>query len=144
MANKIHVKKGDSVLVLSGKDSGKKGKILAVYPDEGMVLVEGVNMSTKHKRPRSRYQQGGIIHQESPINSAKVMLMCERCGKPTKVGKSILDNGQKARTCKHCNEIIDIIKEDKNPRGTRIFGPVARELRDKDFMKILSLAPEVL
>ena len=113
MENKVHVKKGDTVFVLSGKDKGKKGKVLAVFPDDRMVLVEGVNMSTKHKKPRNRYQQGGIIHQESPVNSAKVMLMCERCGKPTKVAKSILESGQKARACKKCREVIDIINEGK-------------------------------
>ena len=111
MANKVHVKKGDTVYVLSGKDKGKKGKVLNVTPEDMMVLVEGVNMSTKHKKPKTRYQAGGIIHQESPINSAKVMLICQRCGKPTKVGKSILENGLKARTCKKCNEIIDIVNE---------------------------------
>lgn len=111
MENKVHVKKGDTVLVLNGKDRGKKGKVLSVIPDDKMVLVEGVNMSTKHKKPRSRYQQGGIIHQESPINSAKVMLVCERCGKPTKIKKEVLDNGAKSRICKHCNETIDVIKE---------------------------------
>ena len=113
MANKVHVKKGDTVLVLSGKDKGKKGKILAVNPDDEMVLVEGVNMSTKHKKPRSRYQQGGIIHQESPIYSAKVMLVCERCSSPTKVGKRVMDNGEKARVCKKCGEVIDTVKEGK-------------------------------
>lgn len=111
MDKKIHVKKGDTVYVLSGKDRGKKGKVLSVFPSEGMVLVEGVNMSTKHKKPRNRYQQGGLIHQESPVNSAKVMLICEKCGNPTKIGRSILENGQKVRMCKKCNEIIDVVKE---------------------------------
>lgn len=113
MENKVHVKKGDTVLVLSGKDKGKKGKVLGSNPSKEMVLVEGVNMATKHKKPRSRYQQGGIIHQESPINSSKVMLVCDKCGSPTKVGKRILDNGQKARVCKKCNEILDIVNESK-------------------------------
>ena len=113
MVNKVHVKKGDTVLVLSGKDKGKKGKVLGVFPKDGKVLVEGVNMSTKHKKPRGRYQEGGISHQESPIYSSKGMLICERCKSPTKVGKKILENGQKARVCKKCNEIIDIIKEAK-------------------------------
>lgn len=106
MANKVHVKKGDTVIVLNGKDRGKKGKILSVEQKEAMVLVEGVNMSTKHVKPKNRYQQGGIIHQESPINSAKVMLVCEKCGKPTKVGKRILASGEKVRECKKCNEIL--------------------------------------
>lgn len=111
MASKVHVKKGDTVYVLSGKDRGKKGKILKVLPDKGMVLVEGVNMGTLHKKPRGRFQQGGIIHQELPIYSSKVMLVCDKCKKPTKVGKRILEDGQKARVCKKCNEVIDIIKE---------------------------------
>jgi large subunit ribosomal protein L24 len=113
MANKVHVKKGDTVLVLSGKDKGKKGKVLSVIPDESKVLVEGVNMVTKHVKPRSRYQQGGITNQEAPINSSKVMYFCDKCGKPTKVGKQILENGQKVRTCKKCNEVIDVMKEAK-------------------------------
>ena len=107
MANKVHVKKGDTVLVLSGKDRGKKGKVLSVNPEDSMVLVEGVNMTTKHVKPRSRYQQGGLVHQESPINSAKVMIVCSRCGKPTKVAKKFFDNGEKARACKKCDEILD-------------------------------------
>lgn len=118
MEKKVHVKKGDTVIILSGKDryslTKKKGKVLQVIPDKSMVLVEGVNMSTKHKKPRSQYQQGGIIHQESPVHSSNVMLVCEKCKSPTKVGKKILDNGQKARICKKCNEVIEIIKEAKD------------------------------
>ena len=114
MANKVHVKKEDTVLVLTGKDKGKKGKVLSVNPSTYQVLVEGVNMSTKHKKPRGRYQQGGIIHQESPVNSSNVMLVCDKCGKPTKVAKKILDDGQKVRSCKHCDEIIDVILDKKD------------------------------
>lgn len=113
MANKVHVKKGDTVYVLSGKDKGKKGKVLTVIPSEGMIIVEGVNMATKHKKPRSRYQQGGIIHQESPVYSAKVMLVCDKCKSPTKVGRTIIENGQKARICKKCNEVIDVVTEEQ-------------------------------
>lgn len=113
MNNKVHVKKGDTVIVLNGKDESKKGKVLMVYPENSRVLVEGVNMSTKHKKPRSQTQQGGIIHQESPIHSSKVMLVCPRCGKPTRVGKKVLETGEKDRVCKKCNETIDTIKEVK-------------------------------
>lgn len=113
MANKVHVKKGDMVLVLSGKDRGKKGKILSVAPGDNTVVVEGVNMSTKHKKPRGRYQQGGIVHQESPINSSKVMLVCEKCKSPTRVSRQIMENGQKARVCKKCNDVIDFINKGK-------------------------------
>lgn len=116
MANKVHVKKGDMVYVLSGKDSGKKGKILRVVRDKGMVIVEGVNISTTHKKPRNVHQQGGIIRQESPIDSSNVMLICSSCKSPTKVGKRILENGQKVRVCKKCSEIIDVIKEAEDER----------------------------
>lgn len=116
MANKVHVKKGDNVLVLSGKDRGKKGKILSVNPGDMTVLVEGVNMITKHQKPKGRYQQGGILHQEGSISSSKVMLVCERCGKPTKVGKTVLSNGDKVRACKKCDETIDVLKEAKGTK----------------------------
>lgn len=114
MANKVHVKKGDKVLVLSGKDKGKKGKVLQVVPDDMKVLVEGINMVTKHVKPKSRYQQGGIINQEAPVSSSKVMFLCDKCGKPSKIGKKILENGEKVRFCKKCDEIIEIIKEAKS------------------------------
>ena len=113
MINKVHIKKDDTVYILSGKDKGKKGKVLQVIPDKSMVLVEGVNMRTKHRKPRSAYQQGGIIHQESPINSAKAMFFCNNCGTPSKVGKKITDNGEKLRFCKHCGETIDTIRKAK-------------------------------
>jgi len=110
---KVHVKKGDTVYVLTGKDEGKKGKVLGVNPSEGTVLVQGVNMVTKHTRPRSRTQQGGILHQESPVNSSKVMLVCPKCGNPSKYKREILEDGNKARVCKRCKETIDLIKEGK-------------------------------
>ncbi len=116
MANKIHVKKGDTVYVLAGKDAGSKGKILHVYPSKQQVIVEGVNVSKKHKKPRSRTQQGGIIEQESPIHVSNVMLVCSRCGVPTKIAKEITGNGQKVRKCKKCNEVVDIAREAKEDK----------------------------
>ena len=113
MANKMHVKKGDKVVVLSGKDARKEGKILKVFPKESKVLVEGVNIVTKHVKPRSAYQQGGIIKQEAPIHSSNVMLICEKCGKPSRTGRKILENGEKVRVCKKCKEIIDTISKVK-------------------------------
>lgn len=114
MENKVHVKKGDTVYVLSGNDRGKKGKVLRVLPSKGMVLVEGINISTKHKKPRSATQQGGIVHQESPINSSQVMLVCGKCKSPTKISRQTLASGQKARVCKKCNEVISMLKETTN------------------------------
>ena len=111
MRNKIHVKKGDNVYVLSGKDRGKKGKVLEVIPSKRMVIVEGINMVTRHVKPRNQYQQGGLVNQEAPIYVDKVMLVCDKCGVPTKVGKKYLENGSKARVCKKCDEVIDILKD---------------------------------
>ncbi len=107
---KIHVKKDDNVFVLTGKDAGKTGKVLDVDPAGGRVIVEGVNMSVKHKKPRGRNQQGGIIHQESSVHASNVMRVCEKCKRPAKVGRKILPNGEKVRVCKSCGEIIGTIK----------------------------------
>jgi large subunit ribosomal protein L24 len=109
--SKVHVKKGDTVYVLNGKDGGKKGKVLSVNPNNNKVVVEGMNIVTKHVKPRQGNRQGGLVHQESPIYADKVMLICSKCGVPTKVGKKILDNGTKARVCKKCGVEIDIIGE---------------------------------
>ena len=112
---KAHVKKGDMVYILNGKDAGKKGKVLDVDASERKVLVEGVNIITKHVKPKpgKGFKEGGIIHQEAPIYLDKVMFICRSCGKPTKIGKRIMDNGSKARVCKKCGEVIDIIGKDK-------------------------------
>ena len=88
---KIHVKKNDTVVVISGKDAGKKGKVLVAMPSEGKIIVEGVAMATKHKKPRGLGQQGGIVHQEAPIYASKVMLVCPSCGKPTRLATKAFD-----------------------------------------------------
>ncbi len=103
----LHVKKGDNVMVISGKDSGKTGRILTAMPTEGRVLVSGVNMATKHKKPRGMQQPGGIIHQEAPIYASKVMLVCPACQKPTRIAHKINDDGKSVRTCKKCLKPID-------------------------------------
>ena len=100
---KLHVKKGDTVVVISGKSKGKKGKVLDTSPDEGKVIVEGVNMATKHVKPKKQGQQGGILKAEAPLYACKVMVVCPKCGKPTRVGKKVLEDGTKARVCKHNN-----------------------------------------
>lgn len=106
-AVKLHVKKGDTVIVLSGKDKGKKGKVISALPKKGKVVVEGVNKAKRHTKPSQKLPQGGIIVKELPMHSAKVMLVCPACNKPTRIKKSALANGSMARTCKHCNEVID-------------------------------------
>ena len=113
MASKLHVKKDDMVMIISGKDKGKKGKILRAYPNDSRVVVEGVNIVVKHRKPRAANQQGGIVKQEAAIHSSNVMLICKKCNKPTRIAKKILENGDKVRVCKKCNEVIDIIKKAK-------------------------------
>lgn len=104
--NKIHVKKGDTVIVLSGRDKGKKGKVLEVSPKEQKVIVEGVAMVTKHVKPRKMGDQGGIVKAESAMYACKVMLVCPKCGKPTRVAHKFLNDGSKERLCKNskCGE----------------------------------------
>ena len=104
--NKIHVKKGDTVIVLSGKDKGKKGKVLAVSPAEQKVIVEGINMVTKHVKPRRMGEPGGIVKAEGAMYPSKLQLVCPPCGKPTRIGHKILADGSKVRMCKNekCGE----------------------------------------
>ncbi|MGE5631159.1 MAG: 50S ribosomal protein L24 [Caulobacteraceae bacterium] len=103
----MSIKKGDTVVVISGKDKGKKAKVLIALPQEQKVVVEGVNMSVKHKKPGKNMQQGGIIHQESPIFSSKVMPWCEKCKKGVRIGHRVLEDNTKVRYCKSCGEILD-------------------------------------
>lgn len=107
MRNKVNIKKGDTVIVISGKDKGKKGKVLSVDVNGRKCIVEGVNMATKHTKPRKQGDQGGIIHQEAPLYSCKVMHICNTCGKPTRIGYKLLENGSKVRMCKHCKEVFE-------------------------------------
>ena len=106
MINKVHVKTGDTVTVLSGKERGIKGKVLAVSPKEGKVIIEGVNMVTKHVTPRRIGPTGGLVKAEGAIYACKVQLVCPRCGKPTRVGHKVQENGTKERICKKCGESL--------------------------------------
>lgn len=106
MINKIHVKTGDTVMVISGKEKGKKGKIVAVSPKEGKVLIEGVNMVSKHVKPRQAGQEGGIVKAEGAMYACKVQLVCPHCGKATRVGHKVAEDGSKSRVCKRCGETL--------------------------------------
>lgn len=108
---KLHVKKGDTVIVLTGENKNKKGKVLAVDAKKSRLLVEGVNKVTRHTKPRSQGQQGGIVKQEAPIHSSNVMYFCGKCDRPSRIGKQVLDNGTKLRICKNCGSEIDTIIE---------------------------------
>ena len=106
MVNKVHVKTGDTVVVLSGKERGKKGKIVAVSPKEGKVIVEGINIVSKHVKPRKAGQESGIIKAEGALYACKVQLVCSHCGKPTRVSHKLYEDGTKARICKKCGEAL--------------------------------------
>lgn len=105
--NKLHVKKEDKVIVISGKDKGKKGRIIAAYPRENRVLVEGVNMVKKHAKPSQENPQGGILNQEAPIHVSNVMLIDPSSGQPTRIGYKVLENGKKVRIAKRSGEVIE-------------------------------------
>ena len=100
--SKMSVKKGDQVVVLSGKDKGKQGEVLVAKPAEGKVVVEGVAIVKKAQRPTAMNQQGGIVEQEAAIDVSNVMLVCPSCGKPTRVGHGKDAEGKKTRICKKC------------------------------------------
>lgn len=102
----MNIKKGDTVQVITGKDAGKKGKVIRALPKDNKVVVEGLNRVKRHQKPSRTVPQGGIINIEAPINVSNVMLVCGKCNRPTRVGKAILTD-ERARKCRKCGEIID-------------------------------------
>ena len=99
---KVHVKRDDTVVILTGKDKGKQGKVLEVSPSEQKVIIEGCNIVSKHVKPRRMGETGGIVKAESPIYACKVQVVCPKCKKPTRVGHKIAEDGKKERLCKKC------------------------------------------
>ena len=106
---KMNVKKGDTVVVLSGKDKGKQGKVIQALPKKNKVVVEGVNKVKRHTKPNQSAPQGGILVKEAPMFAAKVMLVCPACGKATRVAHKDV-NGKSVRACKKCGEVVDQTK----------------------------------
>ena len=103
----MKIRKEDNVLVIAGKDKGKKGKIRFVYPRKDRVLVEGINMIKTHSRAKAQVKQGGLIEREATIAISDVMLICTRCNKPARIGFKTLEDGSKVRICRSCKEAID-------------------------------------
>ena len=101
--NTLHVRKDDTVVILSGKDKGKKGKVLEVSPTEKKVIVEGCNMVTKHVKPRRMGEPGGIVKAEGALYASKVMVVCPKCGKPTRQAHKFLEDGSKVRVWKNAD-----------------------------------------
>jgi large subunit ribosomal protein L24 len=102
-----HIKKDDFVKVIAGRDRGKQGKVLRVFPKQGRVMVERVHMVKRHTRPTQQMQQGGIIEREGTIHISNVMLLCTKCDRGVRIGHRILENGKKVRVCRRCGESFD-------------------------------------
>ncbi len=103
----MKIRKNDTVLVIAGKDKGKKGKVRSAYPEDEQVVIEGINFIKRHTRARGRVRQAGIIELEAPIHVSNVRLLCNKCNHPTRIGFSILQDGRKVRVCRSCHEVID-------------------------------------
>ena len=104
--NKMSIKKDDVVVVLSGKDKGKKGKVIAVLPKDGKVVVEKINMVSRHTKPRRQGEEGGIIRREAPLYACKVQRVCPKCDQATRPAHKVLADGKKVRVCKKCGAEI--------------------------------------
>ncbi len=103
----MKIRKNDTVMVIAGKDRGKRGKVRFAYPTEERLIVEGVNFVKKHARPTGQARQAGIIEREAPIPVSNVMLVCTRCNRPARIGFRFLEDGRKVRICRSCHEVID-------------------------------------
>jgi large subunit ribosomal protein L24 len=103
----VQIRKNDSVMVISGKEKGKTGKVLRVLPKEDSVLIERVNLVKRHSRPRGPQQPGGIVEKEASIPVSNLMIMCDKCNAPVRIGHKILTDGSKIRSCRRCGEALD-------------------------------------
>jgi large subunit ribosomal protein L24 len=101
------IKRNDTVLVITGKDKGKQGQVRKVLPKEGRAYVTGVNIVKKHRRPRTPQETGGIIEMEAPIHLSNLKVICPNCGRPTRIGIHVHEDGKKTRYCKKCKEDIE-------------------------------------
>ena len=103
----MQIKKNDTVLVTTGKEKGKRGRVIAVYPRENRILIEKLNMIKRHTRPNQQLRQGGIVEKESPISAANVKLICAKCDKPTSISRKSQSDGPRVRVCKACDATLD-------------------------------------
>ena len=106
MIKKVHVKTGDTVKVISGRERGKEGKVIAVSPKEGKLIIEGVNLVSKHVKPRKMGDEGGIVKAEAAMYACKVQLVCPHCKKATRIAHNIATDGTKERMCKKCGQSL--------------------------------------
>ncbi len=104
---KYHIKKNDLIMVTQGREKGKSGRVLRVFPEKEKVLIEKINFVKRHSRPHGQQRQGGIIEKEAPLAISNVMLLCEKCNKPVRIGHRSIEGGKKTRFCRKCGEIFD-------------------------------------
>jgi large subunit ribosomal protein L24 len=107
MTKGLSIRRNDTVVVITGKEKGKRGKVLVVLPEKQRIIVERVNFIKRHQRPTQKVRQGGIIEREGSLHVSNVMLVCGKCDRPTRVGRQGLANGRQARVCRRCGEIVD-------------------------------------
>jgi large subunit ribosomal protein L24 len=102
------IRKNDNVVVTTGKDRGKRGRVVRLDPDKNRVLVEGVNFVKRHTKPNPQKNvKGGVMEREAPLHASNVQILCPECDKPTRIGKRILDDGRKVRVCRKCDGVLD-------------------------------------
>ncbi|MEK6758270.1 MAG: 50S ribosomal protein L24 [Deltaproteobacteria bacterium] len=103
----LKIRKDDQIMVIAGREKGKTGKVLKVDPEKSKVYVEKLNMVKRHQKPSQKFKHGGIIEKEAPLAISNLMLLCEKCKGPVRVGKKLLDDGKRVRFCKKCGEVLD-------------------------------------
>ena len=102
------IRKNDNVVVTTGKDRGKRGRVVRLVPEKNRLVVEGVNLMKRHTRPNPQKNvKGGVVEREAPLHASNVQILCPECGKPTRIGKKILDDGRKVRVCRKCEGVLD-------------------------------------
>ena len=102
------IRKNDNVVVTTGKDRGKRGRVVRLVPEKNRLVVEGVNLMKRHTRPNPQKNvKGGVVEREAPLHASNVQIVCPECGKPTRIGKKILDDGRKVRVCRKCEGVLD-------------------------------------
>ncbi|MGH7772818.1 MAG: 50S ribosomal protein L24 [Candidatus Binatia bacterium] len=103
----MNIRKNDSVMVIAGKERGKTGKVLRIVPEKGVAIIERVNLVKRHTRARGAQQPGGILEKEAPIQASNLMVMCDKCNAPVRVGRKVLPDGGKVRVCRRCGDPLE-------------------------------------